>query len=195
MPVRSPIDELSTLATRFKFEETGTCQRRIVACEPKVPMSKAVDQLAGEILAAAKARGQTVATAESCTAGRLALALSKAEGASKHFMGGIVAYTKNMKVRVLGVAPELIRAKTAVSGEVAEAMALGALQRSGASVAVSITGVAGPEEDEDGLVFCGVARDGCGQTHVRLQCAGKPDAVIEQACLGALNLLRSFCFS
>jgi nicotinamide-nucleotide amidase len=162
-------------------------------------MSKAVDQLAEEILTAAKARGQTVATAESCTAGRLALAFSKAEGASKHFMGSIVAYTKDMKVRALGVAPELIRAKTAVSGEVAEAMALGALQRSGASVAVSITGVAGPEEDEDGnpvgLVFCGVAHDGDGQTHVRLQCAGKPDAVIEQACLGALKLLRSFCFS
>lgn len=81
-----------------------------------------------------------------------------------------MTYTKDMKARVLGVPTQILDEKTAVCGEVAEAMALGALLRSGATVAVSITGVAGPDEDEDGnpvgLVFCGVARkDGGHKTH------------------------------
>jgi PncC family amidohydrolase len=89
---------------------------------------------------------------------------------------------------------------TAVCGPVAEAMAIGVLLRSRATVAVSITGVAGPDEDEDGnpvgLVYCGVARNG-GDSHkyIRLRCGGTPDAITEEACIEALRLLRSFCFS
>jgi PncC family amidohydrolase len=108
-----------------------------------------IRQLADEILEYARARNETIVTAESCSAGMLALAFAKGEGASQHFMGGFVTYTKQMKSRVLSVPPSLLREKTAVCGEVAEAMAIGALLRSGAALAVSITGVVGPTEDED----------------------------------------------
>ena len=100
-----------------------------------------IRQLADEILEYARVRKETIVTAESCSAGMLAIAFAKGEGASQHFMGGFVAYTKEMKARVLGVPPALLQEKTAVCGEVAEAMAIGALLRSGASVAVSVTGL------------------------------------------------------
>jgi len=159
-----------------------------------------IRQLADEILEYARAHNETIVTAESCSAGMLALAFSKGEGASQHFMGGFVTYTKDMKSRVLGVPPSLLHEKTAVCGEVAEAMAIGALLRSGASVAVSITGVAGPSEDEDGnpvgLVYCGVARKEGGHRHIKLQCPpGKPDAILDAACTEALRLFRAFCYS
>src|SRR5215203_920263 len=98
-----------------------------------------------------------------------------------------------MKSRVLGVPPSLLHEKTAVSGEVAEAMAIGALLRSGASIAVSITGVAGPTEDEDGnpvgLIYCGVARKEGGHKHVKLECSpGTPEAIVDAACTEALRL-------
>ena len=135
-----------------------------------------IRQLADEILEYARVRNETIVTAESCSAGMLALAFAKGEGASQHFMGGFVTYTKEMKSRVLGVPPSLLQEKTAVCGEVAEAMAIGALLRSGASVAVSVTGVAGPTEDEDGnpvgLVYCGVARKEGG--HKTRQVAVRP---------------------
>src|SRR4051812_46228355 len=165
----------------------------------KIEVCHLIRALVDEVMEYARARGETVVAAESCTAGLLALAFSKGEEASKHFMGGFVTYTKDMKARVLGVPNQLLDEKSAVCGEVAEAMALGAMLRSGATVAVSITGVAGPDEDEDGnpvgLVYCGVARKDDSRRHVRLQCQGTPDAIVEEACVEALRLLRSFCFS
>ena len=156
--------------------------------------------LIDELLECAESTGQSVVTAESCSAGLLALAFSRGKGASKHFMGGFVTYTKEMKSRVLKVPPQLLHDKTAVCSEVAIAMAKGALILSNASVAVSITGVAGPENDEDGnpvgLVYCAVARKDGGEKVIRLQCQpGKPEAVLDEACVEALKLLRSFCFS
>jgi nicotinamide-nucleotide amidase len=158
-------------------------------------------QLADEILEYAQARRETIVTAESCSGGMLALAFAKGDGASQCFMGGFVTYTKEMKSRALAVPPFLLKEKTAVSGEVAEAMAIGALLRSGASVAVSITGVAGPDEDEDGnpvgLVYCGVARKDGGCRHLRLDCPpdSAPERVIDKACESALRLQKAFCFS
>src|SRR6185503_16779816 len=123
------------------------------------------EKMADEIIEFAKAHGLTVAVAESCSAGRLAQIFSKAEGASKHFLGGVVAYTKQTKTRVLAVPSELVEEGTAVCGPVAEAMARGVAILLKADLAVAITGVAGPEPDEDGnpvgLVYCGVAsKDG-----------------------------------
>jgi nicotinamide mononucleotide (NMN) deamidase PncC len=79
-------------------------------------------------------------------------------------------------------------------------MARGAVARFGASMGVSITGVAGPEPDEDGnpvgLVYCGVARRDGGATSKRLDCtSSKPEGVIDKACLEAMRFLRSFSFS
>ena len=121
-----------------------------------------IERLVADVLEQAKSNRLTICTAESCSAGRLALVLSKGEGASQHLMGGVVAYTKEMKIRALGVPAELIQRGTAVCADVAEAMARGACRLSGAKLAVSITGVAGPEPDEDGnpvgLIYCSVAR-------------------------------------
>jgi nicotinamide-nucleotide amidase len=126
------------------------------------------------------------------SAGRLALALSKGEGASQHLMGGVVAYTKEMKIRALGVPAELIQKGTAVCADVAEAMARGARRLSGATLAISITGVAGPEPDEDGnpvgLIYCDVT---CIETSKVIELryeAKQPDAIIDDACVEALKL-------
>ena len=156
-----------------------------------------VERLAVEVLELAKNNGLTICTAESCSVGRLALVLSKGEGASQHLMGGVVAYTKEMKIRALGVPPEFIERGTAVCADVAKAMALGARRLSGATLAISITGVAGPEPDEDGnpvgLVYCSVARDDASKVIELHFDAKEPDAVIESACVEALKLVRSFC--
>jgi nicotinamide-nucleotide amidase len=120
--------------------------------------------LAERALAAAGRRNLTIVTAESCTAGKLSALLSEAPGAGKHLHGSFVTYTKANKVEALGVDAGLLNAKGAVCREVAVAMAEGALHRSPADVAVAITGVAGPDPDEDGnpvgLVCIAVARNG-----------------------------------
>jgi nicotinamide-nucleotide amidase len=126
--------------------------------------------LAERALSLARRRNLTIMTAESCTAGKLSALLSDAPGAAEHLHGSFVTYTKANKVKALGVDPELLKAKGAVCREVAVAMAEGALYRSPADVVVAITGVAGPDPDEDGnpvgRVCIAVARDGCGPLHV-----------------------------
>ncbi|SRR5579884_1194001 len=125
--------------------------------------------LTEQALGAARARKLSIVTAESCTAGRLAALLSQAPGASDCLHGGFVAYTKANKTVALGVSSELLRRKGAVCPEVAVAMAEGALARSPADVAVAITGVAGPDRDEDGnpvgVVCIAVARRGGRTVH------------------------------
>lgn len=119
---------------------------------------------AARALERAEQEGLTLVTAESCTAGLLSNVLSQAPGASKYLHGGFVTYTKRSKTTVLGVPESLLTRKGAVCPEVAVAMAEGALERSPADLAVAITGVAGPDPDEDGnpvgLVCVAVARRG-----------------------------------
>jgi nicotinamide-nucleotide amidase len=163
-------------------------------------MPQQLEALANEILQRAKAAGLTVATAESCSAGRLATALSKGEGASQYFAGGFVTYTKEAKALLLGVPRDLLARETAVSANVATAMAEGAVVRAQASLAVAITGVTGPAPDEDGnpvgLVYCAVARSDGGSRHLRLELGdGERDALVEISCRAALRLLRDFAFA
>ena len=113
----------------------------------------------------AKARSITLATVESCTAGTLAHLLSQTEGASELLHGGFIVYTKENKIASVGVSAKLLEEHTAVSAEVALAMARGGIDRCPAALVAAITGVAGPEPDEDGnpigLVFVAAAsRDG-----------------------------------
>ena len=89
--------------------------------------------------------GRPMAVAESCTAGLMAARLTERAGSSAYFAGGVVAYSNQAKVDLLGVDPTLIERHGAVSPVVAEAMTDGALERFGAQAAVSITGVAGPD--------------------------------------------------
>ena len=90
-------------------------------------------------------RGRRLGLAESCSGGLLAARITNVPGASAYMAGSVVAYSNEAKAELLGVDPALIEAKGAVSPEVAEAMAIGALERFGADVAVSITGIAGPD--------------------------------------------------
>jgi len=105
----------------------------------------------------------TVAVAESCTGGMLGERITSVPGASGYFVGGLLAYSNAMKIELLGVSPETLDRFGAVSREAAEAMATGARRRTGASYAVSVTGLAGPEAPSGpekaplGSVYVGVA--------------------------------------
>ncbi|MBQ3548778.1 MAG: CinA family protein [Oscillospiraceae bacterium] len=97
-------------------------------------------------------RGLMLATAESCTGGLCAKRLTDVAGASQVFCGGVVSYTNDVKMRLLGVKEETLAQFGAVSGETAREMAEGVRKATGADVAVSVTGVAGPTSDEMGNV-------------------------------------------
>jgi nicotinamide-nucleotide amidase len=111
-----------------------------------------------------RAKQATLATAESCTGGLLANRVTDVAGASVVFLEGNVTYSNDAKIRTLGVSAELIAMVGAVSEEVARSMAEGALQRSGATFALSTTGIAGPDggtaEKPVGTVFIGLASSG-----------------------------------
>lgn len=106
-----------------------------------------------------KDRGMTMATAESCTGGMIAAAMTDRPGSSAVFERGFVTYSNNSKTEMLGVPADLIETHGAISREVAQAMAKGALDRSRADVAVSVTGIAGPDggtpDKPVGLVYIG----------------------------------------
>ena len=104
----------------------------------------AVLQLATELGAALGARGWMAATAESCTGGLIAGAITDVPGSSGWFERGFVTYSNEAKIDLLGVRPETLSRFGAVSEETARAMVAGALERSRADVAVAVTGVAGP---------------------------------------------------
>jgi nicotinamide-nucleotide amidase len=133
-------------------------------------------------------------TAESCTAGKLAAVLSESPGAAERLHGSFVTYTKANKTKSLGVSADLLQRKGAVCREVAVAMAEGALVRSPATLAVSITGVAGPDPDEDGnpvgLVCIAIARVDGETVHLerRYGDLGR-EAVQERAMADALRAL------
>jgi nicotinamide-nucleotide amidase len=154
--------------------------------------TQALIERAERVIDAARGRGVTIATAEYCTAGALAHLLANAPGAGEVFHCGFIVYTKEQKSAALAVSPELIAEHTAVSAAVAQAMAEGALQRSSADLAVSITGVLGPEPDEDGnpvgLIYIGLAkRDGFRQTdEAHLDNKGKDEicaTILERALI------------
>lgn len=100
--------------------------------------------LAADLGAALRVRGWRLATAESCTGGLVSAAITCVAGSSDWFDRGVVTYSNAAKIDLLGVNPALFSQVGAVSPEVASAMALGALQHSGADLAVAVTGIAGP---------------------------------------------------
>ena len=115
---------------------------------------------AANLLDLARRQGAMLATAESCTGGLIAGAITDVPGSSDVFDRGFVTYSNAAKTEMLGVAPEVIATNGAVSEEVAAAMARGALERSRATHAVSVTGVAGPggtDAKPEGMVCFGVA--------------------------------------
>jgi PncC family amidohydrolase len=131
-------------------------------------------------------------TAESCSAGLLAACLSGVPGAGECLHGGIVAYTKMMKHAVLGVPERMLSEKTAVCAAVAHAMADGAVHRTPADAAIAITGVAGPEPDEDGnavgLMFIAVVTPRGAATKCLELGSRSQEAILSDAICAALEL-------
>ena len=122
----------------------------------------ALEHKACQVLDKAHEKKLMIATAESCTGGLLAALLTDVRGRGHVFERGLVTYSEEAKSDLLGIPLETIKANDAVSEIVAVAMAKGALERSNADVALSITGFAGPAgpDDEEGLVHFGCARKG-----------------------------------
>jgi nicotinamide-nucleotide amidase len=122
-----------------------------------------LDQARG-LLAQMDAKGMTLATAESCTGGLIAAALTAIAGSSSVVMAGFVTYANDAKHKMVGVRQESLADHGAVSAEVAREMAEGARDRAGVSLALSCTGIAGPGGATPGkpvgLVFIGCAREG-----------------------------------
>lgn len=143
---------------------------------------------------AALLTGRRIATAESCTAGLVAARLTDRPGSSAYVAGGAVAYANEAKAAVLGVDPALIAAHGAVSAEVAEAMAVGAIERFDADTTVAITGVAGPgggtpDKPVGTVWFCVMLRGGPTVTR-RVQIPGERADVRDRSTTVALHMLR-----
>jgi competence/damage-inducible protein CinA-like protein len=138
--------------------------------------------------------GHRLGLAESCSGGLLAARITDRPGASRYAAGGVVAYSNDAKVSLLGVGPALIERHGAVSPEVAEAMALGAIERFAADVAVSITGIAGPEggsEEKPVGYVCFNARLADGTAIAREPVIpGGRDDIRERSALVGMHLLR-----
>ncbi len=144
------------------------------------------------LVARLQADGLHVAVAESCTGGLLQAAIVGIPGASKVFIGGIVAYADTLKHSLLGVDDALLQSAGSVSASVAEAMAHGARDATGADLAIAVTGLAGPEGGSDakpvGTVWVAVL----GPNHVmnahRLNLEGDRNAIREQTVAAAIEL-------
>lgn len=150
--------------------------------------------LAAAVLAACRTRGWHVATAESCTGGLVAAALTAIAGSSDVVERGFVTYSNEAKSELLGVPAETIAAHGAVSAQTCAAMARGAVARAGVDLAVSITGVAGPgggtPQKPVGLVYLGIAtKDGAAHVERRIF-PGDRTQIREAALILALALLK-----
>ena len=158
-------------------------------------MPPEIGKLAHEVIAALKAKAWTIATAESCTGGLVAGALTSVSGSSAVVYGGFVTYANEAKIAMVGVPFGLLHEFGAVSNEAATAMAEGALHAAGVHVAVAVTGIAGPDggsaEKPVGLVHFAVATE---ESTRHLRKAFDPnwsrDRIREASVIEALKLVK-----
>ena len=216
--LRDRMNELTnpTLAPYAKEGEvelriTAKADTREQAAALIAPVEREVRELLGDlvygadvtsleqvVLAALKEKGLTLGAAESCTGGLIAKRITDLAGASAVFRGGVVSYTNEVKANVLGVPRDLLDEQGAVCADVARAMAEGARRVLGCDLAVSATGVAGPDSDERGnpvgLVYVALAApDGCWVR--RLDLAGpsdRRDRVRTMAASHAFDMVRRY---
>jgi nicotinamide-nucleotide amidase len=141
---------------------------------------------------------QTLAVAESCTAGMLGMHITRVPGSSSYFMGGVLCYSDRAKIELCGVPAELIQRFGAVSAEVAEALARGVRETLHSSVGLAITGIAGPggatPEKPVGLVYIGISDGARTESRHRVM-PGDRDTVRERSAYLALSWLRRFLTS
>ena len=158
-------------------------------------MASSPEQGALALLHACRARGFTVATAESCTGGLIAGALTAISGSSAVVDRGYVVYSNRAKEEMLGVPRDMLATHGAVSEAVAIAMAEGALARAGTNIAIAVTGIAGPGGATPGkpvgLVHLACARRERPTLHHREVFAGDRDAVRHATILRALEMMMS----
>lgn len=151
------------------------------------------DTLSAAVLAACRARGWMLGTAESCTGGMIAAALTAIPGSSDVVERGFVTYSNRAKIELLGVPEPLLLQFGAVSEPVARAMAEGVLMRAPVDVSVAVTGIAGPgggsAEKPVGLVHIAASRSGGDTQHQRHVFPGDRDAVRLATVHAALELL------
>lgn len=137
-------------------------------------------------------KGRTLVTAESCTGGGIGFALTAVPGSSAVYKGSIISYTNEVKSRQLGVSEELLDREGAVSAGVAAEMAKGVRERLNADIAVSVTGLAGPDGDAYGnpigTVFIGYC-DGCTTSVEEYHFLGDRELVRQQAIDTALDVV------
>ena len=149
--------------------------------------------LGKQLVSQCRRAGTTITVAESCTGGLVTASITSAPGASDILHEAFIVYSDVAKARALGISPRLLADKGAVSSDVAAAMAQGALQRSGANIAVAVTGVAGPSGGTEGkpvgLVFFATAA-ALGTIHTNSQqFSGDRDNIRAQSATFALRLL------
>jgi len=138
-------------------------------------------------------RQKTIAVAESCTGGLLSERLTRIPGSSSYFLGGAVCYSNELKTRLSGVPPKLLEENGAVSKPVAQALAAGMRKRTGASIGVGVTGIAGPgggtPEKPVGLVFIALA-DERGTQVREFRFPGDRERIRNWATTAALEIIR-----
>ncbi|TFG55711.1 MAG: CinA family protein [Methanomassiliicoccus sp.] len=151
-----------------------------------------------ELLNALKRKRLTIAVAESCTGGRICDKLTNVPGSSDVFLGGVVAYSNDSKVKLLGVSLEVLGTHGAVSSECAAEMAAGVRKAFGADVGISVTGIAGPgggsETKPVGLVFIGLDYKGKKETF-RIDNDGDRGRIKEDSSDHALKLALDLLLS
>lgn len=151
---------------------------------------EALEEVVARVLTENRA---TIAVAESCTGGMLAERLTNVPGSSTYFLGGVVCYSNDLKTSLVGVPSELIEAKGAVSSEVALALADCIRRRTGSTLGIGITGIAGPSggtlEKPVGLVHIGIA-DGRGPREREFRFPGDRDRIRNYATYAALDTIR-----
>jgi nicotinamide-nucleotide amidase len=149
-----------------------------------------IEKVAGQKLAL---KGYTIATAESCTGGLIAERITRVPGSSQYFLGSIVSYSVEAKIRLLGVPRDMIESRGVVSGDVAEAMARGVKEKMGSTIGLSITGIAGPdgatEGNPVGTVYIGLADD-TGSSNRRMILPGNRDLIRWRSSQAALDMVR-----
>jgi len=151
-----------------------------------------MEEVVGELL---RKKRQTLALAESCTGGLIAHRITRVAGSSAYFLGGVVTYSNQEKIRVLGVAQATLEKYGAVSRETALEMSRGIKETTGASVALSVTGIAGPSggspEKPVGTVWVSMARDRYHDAKLlKLMVLNDRERIIQGTSQAALNWLR-----